>query len=260
MNALAFGIGPLEAEFWRVAFLMTRIGAAMAAAPIFGAMGVPLQVRVIAAGALAVFVAAWTDVAAPPDLFSLPGLLAVAGEVLVGLSLGFALHIAFAGPVVAAEVIGGSMGLSMAMTGDPDGAGQITAFGQFFTIVLVLTFLGFGGHLEWLALVVESFRVFPPGETWLGGDTGALLAGFGSQLFYFGLLIALPITLVLLLVQVLTGVLSRSAPALNLFALGLPLGVLAGLGALIIAAPLLYAELEDVAAAGLANAESVLAR
>jgi flagellar biosynthetic protein FliR len=56
-------------------------------------------------------------------------------------------------------------------------------------------------------------------------------------MFIAASLIALPVTLVLLLVQVVTGVLSRSAPSLNLFALGLPLGVLAGIAALIAARP-----------------------
>ena len=51
--------------------------------------------------------------------------------------------------------------------------------------------------------------------------------------------IALPVTLVLLLVQVVTGVIGRSAPSLNLFALGLPASVLAGLAALIASLPLL---------------------
>ena len=259
MTSLDFGFDPVEGEFWRVVFLMTRIGAAMAAAPIFGAMGVPVQVRLIVTGAVAVFVAAWTDVAPPPDVFSLAGMLAVSGEVLVGLALGFALQVAFAGPVLAAELIGGSMGLSMAMTTDPNGGGQSTAFGQYFTIVLTLIFLGMGGHLQWLALLIESFRAFPPGHTWLGGDAGLQIAAFGSQMFAFGLLIALPITVVLLLVQVLTGILSRSAPSLNLFALGLPAGVLAGLGALIIEAPLLFAQLGNVAAQGLENVASVLA-
>ena len=259
MTSLDFGFDPVEGEFWRVVFLMTRIGAAMAAAPIFGAMGVPVQVRLIVTGAVAAFVAAWTDVVPPPDVFSLAGMLAVSGEVLVGLALGFALQVAFAGPVLAAELIGGSMGLSMAMTTDPNGGGQSTAFGQYFTIVLTLIFLGMGGHLQWLALVIDSFRVLPPGHSWLGGDAGLKIAAFGSQMFAFGLLIALPITVVLLLVQVLTGILSRSAPSLNLFALGLPAGVLAGLGALIIAAPLLFAQLGNIAAQGLENAASVLA-
>ncbi|PKP95263.1 MAG: flagellar biosynthetic protein FliR, partial [Alphaproteobacteria bacterium HGW-Alphaproteobacteria-14] len=63
--------------------------------------------------------------------------------------------------------------------------------------------------------------------------------------------IALPVVLVLLLVQVLTGLLARSAPALNLFALGLPAGALAGVVALIIAIPVMVQQFEGVIEAAL---------
>jgi flagellar biosynthetic protein FliR len=72
--------------------------------------------------------------------------------------------------------------------------------------------------------------------------------------------IALPVTLVLLLVQLLTGVLSRSAPSLNLFALGLPAGVLAGIGALVVAAPLLVDQFTDLVSVSLDQAERVIVR
>ena len=240
-----------------MAFLMTRIGAAMFAAPLFGAASVPVLVRVAASGAFAIFVAVWLPVETPAQLFSLDAMLAVAGEVLIGLALGFALQVAFAAPVIAAELIGGSMGLSMAVTSDPNGGAQITAFGQYFTIVLTLIFLSIGGHLQWLEIVIESYRAFPPGQTWLGPETFERIGSFASAMFEFAVLIGLPITLVLLLVQILTGILSRSAPSLNLFALGLPAGVLAGIGALIIASPILFSQLEDVAEMAIKNARMV---
>ena len=83
MIALDFGLGAIEQEFWRVVFLMTRIGAALFAAPFFGAALVPVTVRVSAAWALAIFVAAWLPVAAPPALLSVDGLLAVEGDEVV---------------------------------------------------------------------------------------------------------------------------------------------------------------------------------
>lgn len=261
MNGLDFGIGALEADFWRVVFLMTRTGAALIAAPFFGAASVPPMVRLTLVGALAVFVAAWLPaVAAPAQMLSVPGLLAVAGEVLVGLALGFVLQVAFAGPIVAAEVISGAMGMSMTMTSDPHSGGQTTAIGQYFTVVLVLVFLAMGAHLHFLALVVDSYRSFPPGQTWLGPDRIEMIVGFGSEMFVTALRMALPVTLVLLLVQIVTGVLSRSAPSLNLFALGLPAGVLAGLGALIIAAPVLYDQFAELAERSLEQAETVITR
>lgn len=261
MIALDFGLGALEAEFWRVVFLMTRIGAALIAAPFFGAASVPTTVRLVLVGALAIFVAAWMPAVTPPaNLLSVQGMLAVAGEVLVGLSLGFVLQIAFAAPVIAAETISGAMGMSMTMTSDPNSGGTVTAIGQYFTVVLVLIFLAMGAHLHYLALVVESYKSFPPGETWLGPGRFEMIAGFGSEMFVTALRIALPVTLVLLLVQVVTGVLSRSAPSLNLFALGLPAGVLAGIAALIVAAPLLYDQFAELSGRGLEQSEMVVTR
>ena len=79
-------------------------------------------------------------------------------------------------------------------------------------------------------------------------------------MFATALAIALPATLVLLLVQLLTGVLSRSAPALNLFALGLPAGVLAGLAALIVSAPLAADRLADLSATAVEASASLFER
>lgn len=260
MIGMTFGFGALEAELWKLVFVMTRIGAALLAAPFFGAATVPVQLRVAITGALAVLVCAWVPVAVPTALFSLHGLMMVAGEVLVGLTLGFVLQLCFAAPVLAAEQIGGAMGLSLATAVDPVSGAHSPALGQYFTVLLTLIFLGLGGHLHFIALVIESYSAFPPGQTWLGAARFETVAGFGSDMFVAALAIALPVTLVLLLVQVLTGVISRSAPALNLFALGLPLGVLAGLAALILAVPLLIEQFGDLSAQGLEQAGSLLTR
>ena len=104
--------------------------------------------------------------------------------------------------------------------------------------MLTLIFLALGAHLHWIALLVESYRVFPPGETWLGAERFAEIAGFAvADVRDRRRASPCRSRLVLLLVQIVTGVLSRSAPSLNLFALGLPAGVLAGIAALIVSAP-----------------------
>lgn len=260
MIPLSFGFGAIEADFWRWMFVMTRIGAAMLAAPFFGAGSVPAQARVIATGAVAAMVCVWTPLAAPPPLASPQGMLVVAGEALIGLALGFVLQLAFAAPTLAAEVIGGTMGMGLASTVDPHSGTSSPALGQYYAVVLTLVFFALGGHLQWIALVVESYRAFPPGETWLGAERMFEIAGFAAQMFATAVAIALPVTLVLLVVQVVTGVLSRSAPALNLFALGLPAGVLAGLAALIVSAPLAADRMSELSAEAIAAAGAVARR
>jgi len=260
MLQLDFGFGPLEAEFWRLVFVMTRVGAALVAAPLFGMAGVPAQARVMMAGAVAVLICAWSPVQAPANLLSVAGMVSVAGEVLVGVALGFVLQFAFAAPVIAAEMIGGAMGMSMATAVDPNSGSQSPALGQYFTVVVTLIFLALGGHLQWIALVIDSYRVFPPGQTWLGADRLAEIAGFGGTMFVTAVAIALPVSLIMLVVQVVTGVLSRSAPALNLFSLGLPAGVLAGIVGLIIAAPVLTDQASLLTEDALAATAKVLAK
>ena len=58
-------------------------------------------------------------------------------------------------------------------------------------------------------------------------------------MFAAGLSIALPVAFALVMVQVVMGTITRSAPALNLFAVGIPATVLAGITLLAIATPVM---------------------
>ena len=260
MIALNFGFGNLEAGLWLLVFTMTRIAAALLASPLFGATSVPMQLRVAISGALAVLACNWLPVSVPPALLSLDGMLAVVGEVIIGLSLGFTLQLAFAAPIIAAEMIGGSMGMGIATAADPNSGAHSPALGQYFAVVLMVVFLGLGGHLQFLALVMRSYEAFPPGADWFSAGRMEQVAGFATAMFATAVAIALPVTLVLLVVQVVTGVLSRSAPALNLFALGLPAGVITGFAALIASAPLLTDQLALLSSDAIAMAEAVVTR
>lgn len=258
MNSVQFGVGGIEAQLWPLIFIMTRVGAALLAAPFFGASSIPVQVRIAMAGAIAVFILMWTPVSTPAEMLAMGTFLALIGEVIIGLALGFVLQISFIAPVMAAEQISGTMGMAIATAVDPNSGGQSGALGQYFSVVLTLIFLGLGGHLLWLRLVIDSYSVFPPGESWLGAQRAWLIVSFAGQSFITAVAIALPVILVLFLVQLVTGVLSRSAPALNLFALGLPAGVLAGIAGLIAVSPFTSEQFIRLSGLALENAGTVL--
>lgn len=229
----------IEAELWRLVFLMVRVGAAFLAGPLFGMNAVPVQVRVALAGAIAVHLMVWTTLTPPGALMSVAGMAALVGEVVVGLAIGLVFQLVFAIPTLAAELIGGLMGLNFAQTIDPASGAGTTALGQLFTVLLAFLFVGLDLHLLIIALVVESYAAFPPGAAWLGPDRLEGIAVFGGQLFSSALLLALPIALILLSVNLMTAIVSRAAPALNLFSIGLPATFLAGMVALAFAAPLI---------------------
>ena len=258
MIPVDFGFGHLEADLWRLMFIMTRIGAALVVAPIFGSAGVPVQLRVAITGAIAIMVAAWTGVAAPPSLLSLDGMLVIAGEVLIGLAMGFVIQLTFAAPTIAAEVISGTMGMSIATAVDPNSGAGSTALGQYFSILLTLAFLAVDAHLQFISLIVRSYTVFPPGETWLSTTHIEQILDFGGAMLVTAVLLALPVTLLLVLVNVVTGIISRSAPSLNLFALGIPMSVLTGLVGLVLATPLLNDQLVTLAGESVSDVDAML--
>ena len=232
------GLGlSIEPQLWALLFCMVRVGAAFVAAPVFGAVSVPLPVRITLSGAIGLLVLNSQSIAAPPAVFALATFLAVAAEALVGLALGFVLQIAFAAPLVASEVIGTSMGIGFANAVDPQNGQSSPAIGQFLTILLTLLFLSVDGHLILVDLIVRSYTAMPPGEAWMAVGRLKNIAMFGGYAFLAGLLLALPVGFLLLCLNLIVGMLSRSAPALNLFAVGLPASLAVGVVAMIVAMP-----------------------
>jgi flagellar biosynthetic protein FliR len=76
-------------------------------------------------------------------------------------------------------------------------------------------------------------------------------------LFAAGLSIALPVGFALILVQLVMGMLARSAPQLNLFSVGIPAALLAGIVLLAIAAPVIGDGIIDVLGQGLGEARRI---
>jgi flagellar biosynthetic protein FliR len=242
----------VEAQLWLWLVAMVRPGAAFLAAPVFGATFVPVQLRLIVALAIGIPALSVTDFALPSDgLASIEGLLLVAGEVMAGLAIGFAVQIGFSAALIAGEVIGNTMGLGFAAMMDPATGQQNPALSQFLAILATFLFLSVGGHLALAATIVESYRALPPGDAWLTAESVRGLVFFGGVLFAAGLSIALPVGFALVLVQLVMGMLARSAPTLNLFAVGFPATLLAGLVLLAIAAPVMGEGIVGAIQAGL---------
>jgi flagellar biosynthetic protein FliR len=177
--------------------------------------------------------------------------------VLAGLAIGFAVQIGFAAATIAGELIGNAMGLGFSAMIDPASGASNPVVAQFLSILSTFLFLSIGGHLMLAAIVVESYRALPPGDAWMSGESIRHLAYFGSVLFAAGVSVALPVAFAIVMVQIVMGVLSRTAPALNLFAVGFPAAVLAGLVLLAIAAPVIGEGLVAAMQSGLEEARRI---
>jgi flagellar biosynthetic protein FliR len=248
----------IEAQLWALLFVMIRIGAAFVAAPVFGAVAVPLPVRVALSGAIGVLVLAVHPIVPPADIFSIATILSAVAEALIGLAIGFILQIAFAAPAVASEVIGTSMGIGFASAIDPQNGRSTPALGNFLSVLMTLLFLSVNGHLVLVDMLVRSYAVLPPGGAWLSPDRLKDIAFFGGYTFAAGLLLALPVGFLLLCLNIIVGMVSRAAPSLNLFAIGLPASLAVGVVALALAMPAMGDYMLVIVQEGLDAAQSLV--
>jgi len=203
-----------------------RIAGVVMVAPVLGARLVPVRARIALSAATTVVLAPLIPVT-PPFELSLASGFVVLQEILIGVAIGFCLQMIFDALIVAGQTIAMSMGLGFATMVDPQRGISVPVVSQFFVILGLLIFLALGGHLATLRLIADSFEMLPLGSP-LGAEGAWTVAAWGSQMFAGALRIALPAATALLIANIAFGVMSRAAPTLNLFAVGLPAGLLIG--------------------------------
>ncbi|MFN5722959.1 MAG: flagellar biosynthetic protein FliR, partial [Betaproteobacteria bacterium] len=135
--------------------------------------------------------------------------------------------------VTAGQALSNAIGLSMATLIDPT-LGNVPILSQFLLIMAVLIFVGTGGHLLLLGLLLKSFSAVPIGESLLNQATWGKLIAWSSMIFTGALLISLPVIAALLLINAGLGVVTRAAPSLNIFAVGFPAMMIVGIVACVL--------------------------
>jgi flagellar biosynthesis protein FliR len=223
----------IGAQFWP----FVRIGACLMTAPVFGAGYVPRRLRVVLAGALTLPVAALLPAAPDIALLSVAGAIVTVQQLLIGAALGFALQLVFDALGLGGQLLANGMGLGFAFNLDPLRGVTTPALGQLYMVLGTLTFLALDGHVALLTTLVDSFRSLPIATSGLDPARLRALADWGGILFIGALRVALPGMAALLVINLAFGVMSRAAPSLNLFAVGLPVTLLFGLAIVTLGMP-----------------------
>ena len=223
---------------------LSRILGLVAAAPIFGNVSVPVQVKIGFGFFLSIIIAPLVPALPALDPISFQGLLILSQQFILGLAMGFAMRIVFAAVEMAGTLAGMTMGLSFATFFDPQSHGQSTAIGQFFALIATLAFLAVDGHLVLISTLAESFLTLPIVSTPLGVQGFYHLVIWGGKIFSTGLQLSLPILAALLITNIALGILTRAAPQLNIFGIGFPLTLSVGFILIAVALPYLAVPLE----------------
>ncbi len=207
-------------------------------APPFASRTIPAPVK--GAFALALSVLLSTQIAPSlPEITA--GFLAVSAltEAVIGAALGFVVQVLFTAVQMAGDLIDVTGGFSLQPAYDPLAMTQNSSVGRLHYLLATTLLFTSGGHL----MIVKGFATSYVGMP-VGGDVptdqiaAVMLTAF-SMMFLAALQIAGPMVAVLLLADVALALLSRAAPALNIFAFGFPVKILLTLTMLGLTFPLL---------------------
>ena len=208
-------------------FLATvRVGSFVISSPLFGMRGVPTPIRVVISFILGLAVVSFTGLPSEDLLSSLNFIFIVLVEIAVGLTAGLIVTIWFSSVALAGEKMATSAGRGYAAQIDPQAGGQTPVVSVILNLFLIVLFVSLDGHLLMLRVFFESFSILPIGSM----PPPMVLIGAGikaaGSMFVAASLIMLPVVGIILMINVSAGIMTRSAPQLNLFSFVFPVTIL----------------------------------
>jgi len=216
----------------RIGIMVVRPGALLMATPVFGAAFAPPLIRV---GLLLLITFALAPVIAlPADLGQTSTTLIAGRELLIGLGLSLSVRVLVAGAELAGHLSGFQIGFAYSSLVDPQSGARNGVLSVLYTNLVVMIFLVIDGHHQLLQALATSYSALPiGGSAWTAtGELAPLVARTLGTVFVIGVRIAAPVVLVLFIVEVTLGLLSRVAPQLNISVNAGPLRLFTGIALL----------------------------
>ena len=218
---MSFTISTLTLEAFLL--VLVRVACFTSIAPIFGHNSLNARMKISIAFFVSLILYQVVDVSLPEYTNVLGYTTLVLEEALVGLLLGFVAGLSMKALAIAGEFIDREIGFSMATTFDPN-QGMVTITGELYDKIVCLVIMISNLHYYILSAAAQSFELVPVGRIVLSPDVI-----YTSLIQFIGFRIAMPVFLGATMLNVILGVLAKSSPQMNMFAIGMQLKVFVGL-------------------------------
>jgi len=226
--------------------IFARVMSFLSIAPAFSRKDIPAMVKLSFSLLLTIsFMGVIGDVTAPANTsFTVCIIL----NIVFGSLLGYIARTIFITIESAGEMINMQMGLQSAVMFDPNAKSQVSIIGKLFMYMSTVIYIEIGG-LYWLfSAFKRGFTVFPlyatslPLEHFVNLDYIVMITG---NVLFIGLQIASPAVLTTLCQDIILGIISKTAPQINVFQLSFVFKPVVGAAILLIILPLLVNSITD---------------
>lgn len=224
---MSFTISTLTLEAFLL--VLVRVACFISIAPIFGHNSLNTRMKISIAFFVSLILYQVVDTSLPIYSDVLGYTTLVVEEAFVGLLLGFVAGLSMKALAIAGEFIDREIGFSMATTFDPN-QGMVTITGDLYDKIVCLVIMISNLHYYILSAAAQSFELVPVGRIVINPSLiYTSLIQFIVQMFMIGFRIAMPVFLGATMLNVILGVLAKSSPQMNMFAIGMQLKVFVGL-------------------------------
>ncbi|MDD4802268.1 MAG: flagellar biosynthetic protein FliR [Syntrophomonas sp.] len=216
-----------------------RLTGLFISAPIFSNRQMPGRIKILIiillAGVMTSFVPITSVVVLDNPAYFIAALIM---EIFVGYCMGFLAYLIFSAIQLAGQLMDTQMGFGIVNVLDPESGTQIPLMGNFCYLLALLIYLVLDGHHYLLNAIIRSYQIIPVMGANLGSDFVELFMDVTVYMFVIAVQIAAPIIITLMITNVAMGFIARTVPQMNVFIVGLPLNIMAGLGALLVLMPI----------------------
>ena len=227
-------------------FIFARLLGFFRMAPVFNRKEMPGMIKL---GLILLMTITLTAVVKPEvtiikDSFVLSILL----NMVVGAILGYVAQLILLAIDAGGDMVNMQMGLSSAMVLDPTTSSQVSILGKCFQLFGLIIFIQLGGVYWLLTAFVHSIQIFPldattiPLQELVNMD---YLVKMSSNVLFMGLQIASPILLATLGQDNILGVISKTAPQVNVFQLSFLFKPILGAAIMVWILPMLVNVISD---------------
>ncbi|MBR1865027.1 MAG: flagellar type III secretion system protein FliR [Lachnospiraceae bacterium] len=220
--------------------ILVRVAGVIAFAPIFGNRTVTRRVKLFLSIAMAYIIYSIHPYVPLDYTTFLQYTVIMLRELVVGVTLGFVSSIALSIIGMAGQFIDREMGFSMVSNFDPGMNTDTTITAEFYNMLVMLIMLCSNMHYFILSALADSFELIPVGQVTV--DSGRMydvMLEYMVDYFVIAMRISLPILISIMLLNVVLGVLAKTAPQMNMFVIGIQLKVFVGLAVLFVTLSLL---------------------